>query len=327
MRARIPALAAPFVVSLSIAVAPPPAAHASCGSESCPIDHAARWDRSSLSFELTQEYIDQDQPRVGTHDAAVGAIPSPEDEVRTVNRMTTARAAYAPGGGAWSLAAALPFVSRTHEHVHNGSGGPERQRWSYDGVGDLQALAIRRLGTPSSGARYYVSAGVKAPTGKRNVPEVDGDQPEPPARPGTGSWDVLAGVGGEWRLGAGLAAESSIPLRASLNGRANGRGTERYRVGSELTAHLGTEIPVTRRFAALVQSNLRVRAKDDVGDTDSEASNTGGTALYASPGLRVGIGGRTSLTGLVLVPIYQRVNGIQLVSKTNLYLSLSHAIL
>lgn len=326
MRGPVSAIAAPIALFVSVLFTVPPPARASCGSESCPIDHAERWDASSLSFDLTQQYIDQDQPRIGTHDAAVGAISSHEDEVRTVNRITTARAAFRPGGGPWSFAASLPFVSRTHEHIHNGSGGPEYQRWSYNGVSDLQAVALRQFGAATDGARYFASAGVKAPTGKRNVEEVDGDQPEPPARPGTGSWDFLAAVGAEWRLGAGPVAGSSIPLRVSLNGRANGRGTERYRVGSEMTAHVVTEVPVASSIAALFQTNLRVRAKDDVGETDSEASNTGGTALYASPGVKLGLGGRTSLSALVQIPVYQRVNGIQLVPATNLYFSITHAI-
>ncbi|MGE5175579.1 MAG: hypothetical protein ACM3JJ_04315 [Hyphomicrobiales bacterium] len=329
MRARIPALVAPFTMFAALTLTPPPAALASCGSESCPIDHAERWDASSLSLELTQQYIDQNQPRVGTHDAAVGAIPSPEDEVRTVNRITTARAAYRPKGGPWSFALALPFVSRTHEHIHNGTGGPEYQRWGYDGVSDLQALAIRQFGGTDGNpyaARYYASAGVKAPTGKRNVAEVDGDQPEPPARPGTGSWDFLAALGAEWRFGGGVGGVGAIPLRASLNGRVNGRGTERYRVGSEVTAHVGTEVPLVTDVAALFQTNLRVRAKDDVGNTDSEASNTGNTAVYASPGLQWGLG-RTTIAAIVQIPVYQRVNGIQLVSKSNLYFSVTHAIL
>ncbi|HEX7078105.1 MAG TPA: hypothetical protein VF363_06780 [Candidatus Eisenbacteria bacterium] len=329
MRGPVAALVAPLVISFAIVlVTYPSTAAASCGSESCPLDHASRWDQSGLSFELTQQYIDQDQPRVGTSDAAVGAISAPEDEVRTVNRMTTASGTYRPAGGAWSFSATLPFVSRTHEHIHNGAGGPEYQRWSYSGIGDLQALAVRKFGPGAAGgARYYASAGVKAPTGARNVEEVDGDQPEPPARLGTGSWDFLAGVGSEWRLGSGPAAGSEIPLRLSLSGRVNGRGTERYRVGSELTAHAGTEVPLIPALTALFQTNLRVHAKDDVGDTDSEASNTGGTVVYASPGLRLGLGGRTSLSALVQFQVYQRVNGIQLVSRTNLYFSLTRAIL
>ncbi len=321
-------LAAPvallFLLSLSAGIRP---AAASCGSEICPVDHASRWDEARLAFDLTQQYIDQDQPRAGTEDVAVGAIPAHHDEVRTVNRLTTARASYRPSPG-WTASIALPWIDRTHEHIHHHQGEAIYQRWNYSGVGDLEAVVIRRLGGAAEGqARYFVSAGAKAPTGVRNVEEVDGDQPEPSARPGTGSWDVLVGAGAEWHLGLStFAAHGGMPLRASVNGRWNGRGTERYQVGSEVTGHVGVEAPFFSWGSLLLQTNARVRAKDEVGDASAEEANTGGTTVYLSPGVRVGRGG-THLVGLVQIPVYQRVNGIQVVSGTNLFVGVTHALL
>lgn len=308
---------------LLLAAFPAARAAASCGSENCPLDQPSRWDEASFNFEVSQQYIDQDQPRIGTGDAVVGQISSHEDEVRTVNRITLGRASYS-WSPAWTASLALPYVNRTHEHIHDPLGEAEYLRWSYSGVGDLETGVTRRMG--GSGMRSFLTAGVKAPIGRRNVPEIDGDQPEPTARPGTGSWDLLAGVGAEWRLHVtAFHDRGGMPLRASLNGRYNGRGTERYRVGSEVTAHVATEAPVVSWGTLLLQTNLRVRAKDDVGDTDAEAANTGGTSLYVSPGFRVG-GHGTYLYGLVQVPVYQRVNGIQLVSDSNLFLGITHAL-
>jgi hypothetical protein len=247
-----------------------------------------------------------------------------------VNRITTARAAYRPSQ-AWAFSAALPFVNRTHEHIHNHLGVPEYQRWSYSHVGDLEAIALRRFAPgagPDANRTFFVTAGFKAPTGVTEVEEVDGDQPEPSARPGTGSWDMLAGLGAEWRLrGPAFGGGGEMPIRASVNGRWNGRGTENYQVGAELTAALGTEVPVARAASLLFQTNLRVRAKDGVGNFDAEAGNTGGTALYLSPGLKFSVGPHLSLYGLFQVPVYQRVNGIQVVSDSNLYFGVSRAIL
>lgn len=299
-------------------------AAASCGAENCPLDQAARWGEASLNFELSQQYIDQDQPRVGTEDAVVGQIVSHEDEVRTVNRITMGRASYR-WSPSWTASLALPYVDRTHEHIHNHLGEQEYLRWRYHGIGDLETGITRRTG--GSGMRSFLTAAVKAPTGLRNVEEIEGDQPEPTARPGTGSWDFMAGAGAEWHLHvAAFHERGGMPLRASVNGRWNGRGTERYKVGSELTAHVAAEAPALSWGTFLLQTNLRIHAKDDVGDTDAEAGNTGGTSLYVSPGLRLG-GGGTYLYGLVQIPVYQRVNGIQLVSDTNLYVGVTHAII
>jgi hypothetical protein len=305
----------------------PSLALASCGSEHCPIDLGMLWEHSSLVFDLSQQYIDQDQPRVGTHDAVVGAIPSPEDEIRTVNRITTARAIYQPSPR-WTVTAGLPYVSRFHEHVHNEPGNPpELQRWSFAGVGDLEAQASRNFGGEGGGRRSHLMAGFKAPTGVRHVDEFDGEEPEPPARPGTGAWSALVGGGTQWSVPVRMpgGAHAAMPLRLGILGRANGRGTERYRIGSELQSNLGLSYPITRSVEVLLSGDFRIRAKDDVGSTDAEAGNTGGTWGYASPGLRVEIG-KTAFTGVLQLPVYQRVNGINLVSSANLYFAVTQAV-
>ena len=138
---------------------------------------------------------------------------------------------------------------------------------------------------------------------------------------------MLAGLGAEWRLGDAAGEQGGVPVRAGVGGRWNARGTENYQVGAELTAYLGAEVPVARAASLLLQTNLRVRAKDDVGDFNAEQGNTGGTAVYVSPGVKFNLGHRLSFYGLFQVPVYQRVNGIQIVSESNLYFGVSRAIL
>jgi hypothetical protein len=65
--------------------------------------------------------------------------------------------------------------------------------------------------------------------------------------------------------------------------------------------------------------NYRVRTKDDVGRTDAIRDDTGGTFLYASPGLRFAFTPKAALYGYVQVPIYQRINGVNIVSRYNLF--------
>ncbi|HEY7728871.1 MAG TPA: hypothetical protein VID50_10510 [Candidatus Eisenbacteria bacterium] len=299
-------------------------AHASCGCEFCPIDQGSQWHEATFTFDLTQQYIDQDQPRVGTEDVGVGAIASHHDEVRMVNRATTASVGYHPGD-AWAVSASLPYVSRTHEHIDNESGTPEYMRWSYSGLGDLEVLATHYILPARGGARYFARLGAKAPTGRRNVEEVNGEQPEPVSRPGTGSWDLLGGLGAEWHVTA-PGGERRVPVRLNLSGRLNGKGTDDYRAGSEFQAHLGTEYAVAGPVAALLQTNLRVRGKDDIGSTDEDSGNTGGTSWYLSPGARLAIASQTSVYGLYQIPLYQRVNGIQLTAAANLYVGISRGL-
>ncbi|HYR51179.1 MAG TPA: hypothetical protein VET83_01040 [Candidatus Dormibacteraeota bacterium] len=313
---------------LILAAITPAAAFASCGSEHCPIDMGLLWQESTLTFDLSQQYIDQNQPRVGTHNAVVGAIPSAENEVRTVSRITSAHAMYQPAGG-WTLGATLPFVNRYHEHIHDAGGTPELQRWNFTGVGDLEVQGSRTFASGAEGTRYHLTGGFKAPTGVKHVEEFNGDEPEPPARPGNGAWGAIAGAGAQWSLSTKMLGGTygAMPLRLSVLGRANGRGTERYRVGSELQTNLGISYPVARSVEMLLSGDLRVRAKDDVGDTDAEPGHTGGTWAFVSPGLRVSPMAKTAFYGIVQLPVYQRVNGINLVSDFNLYLGVTRAAL
>jgi hypothetical protein len=142
---------------------------------------------------------------------------------------------------------------------------------------------------------------------------------------GTGSWDALAGAGAEWQLGGSADGASGkiIPLRLSLTGRYNGTGVEDYRIGSQIQAHLGSEYPLGRSLALLGQANFRIRAKDDPGSSGEDDEDTGGSWLYLSPGLRVTAGPLASVYGLVQIPVYQRVNGVQLVSEVNLFVGVT----
>lgn len=297
----------------------PTVSEASCGAESCPLDHASRWSEQPFTFELSYQYLDQDQPRTGTEDTEVGAIPRHHDEVRTLNRITTARAGYRTG--AWSLGASLPFVDRDHAHIHHHAGEEILEQWSYSGLGDLEVVGFRSF--DSETRRIFASAGLKMPTGDTSVPNEQGDQPEPAARPGTGSWDAMAGFGVEWLVAGTGEYERPIPLRLSVTGRWNGYGVEDYRIGPEAQVHLASEYPVSERFALLGQANFRVKGKDDVAESGVEEEDTGGSVLYLSPGVRVAVSPGASLYGLVQIPAYQRVNGIQVVSEANLYVGVT----
>src|SRR6185295_13177914 len=103
-----------------------PAARASCGAASCPSEiqsfnapNVGHW-----SLDLSFQYIDQDRPRIGTHGAQVGEIPSEHDEVRTINRTATLNLRYALSNR-FELGVTAPWISRFHEHLEEG----EAESW------------------------------------------------------------------------------------------------------------------------------------------------------------------------------------------------------
>ena len=305
-------------------------ARASCGAEDCPLGaHGHQFLGGRFGLDLSLQYIDQDKVRVGTHEAEVGALPSPEDEVRTLSRIytVTGSALVTPRLG---LTMALPWIDREHQHIAHEEEEPELQDFRYEGVGDLTTTAqwIALGADPAGGPSLSLLFGVKLPTGRREVEAIDGEQPEPPARPGTGSVDGIVGFHAMKPLRArSFGGESGVvPLFVGAQFRRNGQGTEDYRVGNELQASAGASYPVFAGGELLTQLNLRVRGKDDVGETDALADNTGGTWLYLSPGFRLRTGGMLGLFGYVQIPVYQKVNRIQLVSPYHLLIGTSIAL-
>jgi hypothetical protein len=287
------------------------AASASCGSSSCPLDlHALGLaDNARLTLDLSFQFINQDRLRRQS-----GEFEIEHDELRTVNRLTTLllMARVAPR---LQLGFSAPFVSRTHEHVDRASGDPEQ--WHFGALGDV-ALQARYHAAPS----LWLTAGVKLPTGARH--ETNGEEEaEVTIQPGTGSTDVL--VGATWQggvlhdtaVGGPMGSTTLIPLFASATYRLNGRGMHEYRRGNELQVSAGSEYPIAQSLHAIGQVNLRHSAKDDVGLTEENPALTGGTYVYLSPGLRLLTGAGTSLYGYVQIPVLQRVNGVQLVSRAN----------
>lgn len=299
-----------------------PSAAANCGSASCPIDLHALYDPNfgRWSIDLSLQYIDQDR----TRGVAVG--PVHHDEMRTINRITSVQFMHALSEGL-QLGAVLPYVSRFHEHFdHHES---EFQQWQFASRGDASVMARWRLWEASqSPSTLWLTGGVKLPTGARHK-SAFGEEAEVTIQPGTGSVDETVGVTWSTRFARNTAASGPmghatlIPLFASASYRLNGRGTERYRRGNEMQASVGTELPLGNRFSILGQINGRWQSKDDVGDTDENREQTGGSFLYASPGLRVALPHGYSVFAVIQLPLRQEANGIQLVSRHNYLLGLN----
>ena len=109
--------------------------------------------------------------------------------------------------------------------------------------------------------------------------------------------------------------------------------------------HLGTSYPLLDRLRLLAQVSGQSRDKDRSRVADSgtggghaghgtvgaEAAtgvheNTGGTAVFAAPGLRYEIGPWLALSTYVQLPIYQRVNGTQLVAPSQFWIGTTYKL-
>ena len=323
-------------------------ARASCGAESCPLDNSAFGARGRRwSFEVSYQFVDQDRVRVGIEPGSLAEAYAHGGEVRTVSHVTTTKA-YLSLSPALLVSASLQMIDRMHRHVtvDEIEGISELREWQYSGAGDLTLLgnAIlfrgRSLTAPWS---FAVQGGTKLPTGRTHVPEIDGEQPEPHARPGTGSTDWLAGLQMIQTLPIGREDGNGVVLFGSALYTFTGRGTEGYRMGRVFDARAGASVPVVSWLRALAQVSTLVRGQDrseGVLPTDPHGhegalraqhddesgaggtrihENTGGTDVFVSPGLRVELSPLFAISGYAQIPVYHRVNGTQLESPTQIW--------
>jgi len=326
-----------------------PDAHASCGAESCPLDNSAFGGRARrLSLEFSYQYTDQSRVRVAGSPGDLAPAYASGGEVRTISSISTTKVLCSLGPR-WQVSASLPVVDRLHRHVT--AGGlpvPELRTWEYSGVGDLTLMGNGSLFTTSSEAaslNLSILGGIKLPTGRRHVPAIDGEEPEPHARPGTGSTDLLAGVQVVQNLPLPALGEGTTVLFASALYDHTGRGVDGYRVGRMFEAHLGTSYPLFTRLRLLAQASSRASNKDRTEGVDPASGghaghaplpteeaeggaheNTGGTAVFASPGVRFEASPWLAVSTYVQFPIYQRVNGTQLVAPSQFWIGTTYKL-
>jgi hypothetical protein len=307
---------------------------ASCGSSSCPLDTRALNlpDRGGVTLDLSFQYIDQDQPRIGTRNARVGEIPGEHhDEVRTLNRIATALVSYAPTDRL-QLSAAVPFVSRDHRHLassHEHLGNVRTddntvpEAWQFNGLGDVLLEGRFRV-TP----HVWAIGGVKLPTGSHEERNDDGEVAELPIQPGTGSTDGIVGFSFQGGTVQPIAASGPaghygrVPYFASVTYQFRTGATDGYRLGNELQLNAGGAYPLPHRLDLLLQLNGRRRDRDEIAAEPDEEGFTGGTYVYASPGLRWSLADRAAVYGIVQLPLYQKVEGLQLTADRNYVIGL-----
>jgi hypothetical protein len=283
---------------------------ASCGSASCPIDlHALnRPMAGQFTLDLSLQYIDQDHLRSR---AAFIGFPVDHQELRTINRSAALTLSYGLTERL-QLSASAPYIDRTHEHIESATG--DLERWHLHGIGDTMLQARYRVA-----GDFWAMAGVKLPTGSSTKTNGE-ERAEIPVQPGSGSTDTIVGLayeGGIVRASGAqgpLGNSAFIPLFVSATYRRNGTAHD-YTVGDEWQINAGTAYPLLSNMEALLQANARVRGRDDSPD-EQDHLLTGGRYLFLSPGVRISAG-RAAWYALLQLPVYQRVNGIQLTSQRN----------
>jgi hypothetical protein len=308
--------------------------HASCGQAFCPIETSTTTERhphsGELQLNLTYEFIDMDDPFIGTDSARVGEIPRAHDEQFTRNQTLKFSLDYGITSRL-TVGVLLPFLDRLHQHLAHeeeevvGTPGETEivdatERWRYQEFGDMQVSARYLLLPPQSPFHpsFSLLLGAKLPTGRTGIENSTGEKAELTLQPGNGSWDGIIGASYVQNFSVStLRREVSLaPLFATASCRFPiGAGKFGYEPGTEVFLNVGFAYPIFRKFDLLGQINFHYRDRDDVGHAPGvEHEDSGKETLFLSPGVRYHVTDKISLYALMQFAVYRRVNGIQLTS-------------
>jgi Putative MetA-pathway of phenol degradation len=299
-------------------------AHASCGAAFC----SASNDWLALTQGVAQgwrvwgqvEYLKQDQLRAGTEKISPAEITAHHEEIKTLNRNALLGLEYgfAPD---WSANLVLPYSNREHLHIHHHHGTPIPEDWQFDEIGDAR-LTLRHQPAPAHRAgdmSWSLQGGLKLPTGRTDVRNADGDEAERSVQPGSGTTDLLLGVGLAYApLSLTGSLFSNVALQVPLD------ENDGYRPGWRSTVQAGWLIPVTGKLDLVLQGNLLYVARDR--GIHAEPDDSGRTEVALVPGLAYAWSRHLSLYGQLEYPIYQNVNGIQLTHDYAVSVGLSLAL-
>jgi hypothetical protein len=284
-----------------------------CSSCGCTLnaDWASQGFKSGggLSVDLRHDYFNQTDLRSGTGRVDRSTITFPADaeiQQKTVNRNTTLTLDYGLNAD-WGVGLQLPYVQRFHTTIVDGDTEVSTSRSSR--IGDLRVLGRYQGFSPEH--NWGVQFGVKLPTGRtdetfRAGPQA-GEALDRGLQPGTGSTDLLLGLYTFGPLNQSVDYFAQALLQVPLRGKdefkpgvgANITAGLRYVSGSALVPHL--------------QINARVEAKESGANAD--VPNSGATLVYLSPGATLSLGAQVQVYSFLQVPLYQRVNGLQIEPK------------
>jgi hypothetical protein len=264
---------------------------------------------SGLEAGLRFEYFEQSDLRSGTASADRAALTFPNDseiQQKTVNRNTWLDLNYAIDSS-WAVAASILYHDRFHTTF--ATGDTDISTSHANGLGDVRLLArYQKFSMNQSGG---VQFGLKLPTGRFDQNFAEGPQTggllDRGLQLGTGTTDLLLGASWFARPATAWGVFASAQLAQPLAAR------DGYIPSSSLTLSSGVRWLNSSPITPQLQLNLKTEDREH-GD-QADTSNSGSTIAYLSPGVTAELPAHTSAFAFVQLPVYQRVNGLQLEPK------------
>ncbi len=262
-----------------------------------------------LEAGLRFEYFEQSDLRSGTGSVDRAALTFPNDseiQQRTLNRNTWLDLNYVVDSS-WAVSASIPYHDRFHTTIVDGDTDISISRAS--GLGDVRLLVRYQQTSPTHS--FGLQFGLKLPTGRFDQNFADGPQTsgllDRGLQLGTGTTDLLAGASWFARPAVNLGCFAQVMLDQPLAARA------RFLPSTSLTLSGGIRWLNSSRFTPQLQLNIKTEGREHGAEADT--ANSGGTLAYLSPGVTVELATHASAFIFMQLPVYQRVNGLQLEPK------------
>lgn len=287
-----------------------PGLAAACSTCGCSLnsDWASQGYTTSRGLHLSvrEDYFDQSRLIGGTDRVRPDSFSYPNDrevQLKTINRNTLLGADYSINRY-WGVSVQLPYFDRYHQTIAEGDTAVSTS--DGHGIGDLRVVARYQGFSPDAG--LGLQFGLKLATGSFKQTFSAGPQSgellDRGLQRGTGTTNALIGIYkfGTWGQSIGYfgQAMAEVPLNAR----------DGFRPGDSINAAFGLRYLDAGRFTPQVQLNLHSEKRESGAQAD--VANSGATLAYFSPGVSMKITRRLDAFVFVQLPVYERVNGLQL---------------
>jgi hypothetical protein len=322
-----------FIISIFLMLNLSSLAEASCGASNCTL---IRGSQSGLANEgrfvvdLSYRYIRTDDKKRGSHtidgevlvskvEFETGTIePDHHREFKTINELAQLDISYGVTEK-FTLSLNVPFLNDRH-HEHDDAVGTVDEFFTNadgtSGFGDITLMAKYAL-LQTTKHLVIAGAGVKFATGEFKLKNSEGEINEPTIMPGTGSNDPIISA---------LYNYFFIPNKLSFFASASHRFTTEnsldYEFGDSTFIDGGVSYQLNEKINLIAQVNTRVSRRDEFLGMD--VPNTGVTFINITPGIALAASESVSLYTHIQIPIYQRVNEVNLVPSFGIMAGLSY---
>lgn len=286
-------------------------------------------EAEKFSLQTSYGFTMMDRLKAGSQEKSLQEVMNEKKYTTIPTEMKMSRYTLTSAYGitpSFSAFVSLPYVRNTMDMVtvtDMGSLGMKvtgRETMTpVQGQGDVTLMGLyrflnRREGQSSDS--MSLGLGVKTPTGSATRKSASGTLVHAHMQPGTGSWDPIISL---------LFTKGLYPflLQANATYQLATRYQEGYNAGSSFMADCSGKYTVSQLVsiaAGLTYFHLD-QASDQDGKYTNPASlmddpeNTGGDSLWFSPGIQVLPIKNASIDLKVQFPLWEHVNGVQLVSS------------